>query len=299
MAATLIDGTAIAARIRAEIGERTRQMIEQKGIRPGLAAVLVGDNPASHSYVKMKRKACAEVGIESFGYELPTETSQAELEKLIRDLNARPDVHGILVQLPLPSHLSEANALSVVSLDKDVDGFHPINIGRLAMKGRQPEFVPATPVGVIRLLEECNVQFSGANAVVLGRSNIVGMPVALLLIHRDATVTICHSRTKDLPDVVRRADILVAAVGRPQMVKADWIKPGAVVIDVGTSRVPDPTTKSGSRLVGDVDFAAAKEVAGAITPVPGGVGPMTIAMLLQNTLHAAEMAWERAKVSGG
>jgi methylenetetrahydrofolate dehydrogenase (NADP+)/methenyltetrahydrofolate cyclohydrolase len=299
MAATLIDGTAIAARIRGEIAERTRQMIEQKGLRPGLAAVLVGDNPASHSYVKMKRKACAEVGIESFGYELPTDTSQADLEKLIHELNARPDVHGILIQLPLPSHLSEANALSVVSLDKDVDGFHPINIGRLAMKGRQPEFVPATPTGVIRLLEECNVQFSGANAVVLGRSNIVGMPVALLLVHRDATVTICHSRTKDLPDVVRRADILVAAVGRPKMVKADWIKPGAVVIDVGTSRIDDPTTKSGTRLVGDVDFEAAKEVAGAITPVPGGVGPMTICMLLQNTLHAAEMAAEQSKIQGG
>ncbi len=299
MAATLIDGTAIAARIRGEIGERTRQMIEQKGLRPGLAAVLVGDNPASQSYVKMKRKACAEVGIESFGFELPAETSQAELEKLIRELNARPDVHGILIQLPLPSHLSESSALSVVSLDKDVDGFHPINIGRLAMKGRQPDFAPATPTGVIRLLEECKVQFSGANAVVLGRSNIVGMPVALLLVHRDATVTICHSRTKDLPSVVRQADILVAAVGRPKMVKADWIKPGAVVIDVGTSRIDDPTTKSGTRLVGDVDFEAAKEVAGAITPVPGGVGPMTICMLLQNTLHAAEMALERSNIQGG
>jgi methylenetetrahydrofolate dehydrogenase (NADP+) / methenyltetrahydrofolate cyclohydrolase len=293
MTATLIDGKAIAARIRTEIAEQTRQLVEQHSLRPGLAAVLIGDNPASHTYVKMKRKACEEVGIQSFGFELPADISPEEADHLIRDLNARPDVHGILVQLPLPSHLDEARILSVVSLDKDVDGFHPVNIGRLAMKGRKPDFVPATPAGVIRLLEETGVQFSGANAVVLGRSNIVGMPVALLLVHRDATVTICHSRTHNLPDVVRQADILVAAVGRPQMVKADWIKPGAIVIDVGTNRIDDPTAKSGSRLVGDVDFEAAKEVAGAITPVPGGVGPMTIAMLLQNTLHAAQLSLNR------
>jgi 5,10-methylene-tetrahydrofolate dehydrogenase/methenyl tetrahydrofolate cyclohydrolase len=289
MTATLIDGKEIANRIRARIAEKVRQMVEQHGVRPGLAAVLVGDNPASHTYVKMKRKACAEVGIESFGCELPADTTQAEVERLVRELNERPDVNGILVQLPLPPHLDEARVLSAVGLDKDVDGFHPINIGRLAMKGRKPDFVPATPSGVIRLLEECGVQFAGANAVVLGRSNIVGMPVALLLIHRDATVTICHSRTRDLPDVVRRADILVAAVGRAQMVKGDWIKPGAVVIDVGTNKIADPTAKNGTRMVGDVDFEAAKAVAGAITPVPGGVGPMTIAMLLENTLHAAEM----------
>ncbi len=293
MTATLIDGKAVAARIRTEITEQARQMAEQHGLRPGLAAVLVGDNPASQSYVKMKRKACAEVGIESFGFEIPADVSQEELEKLIHDLNARPDVHGILVQLPLPSHLDEARVLSAVSLDKDVDGFHPVNIGRLAMKGRKPDFVPATPAGVIRLLEEFGTQFSGANAVVLGRSNIVGMPVALLLVHRDATVTICHSRTRNLPDVIRQADILVAAVGRAHMVKADWVKPGAMVIDVGTNKVADPTAKNGSRLVGDVDFDAVKEVAGAITPVPGGVGPMTITMLLQNTLHAAELSLNR------
>ncbi len=293
MTATIIDGKAIAARIRTEITEQTRKMIEQHGLRPGLAAVLVGDNPASQSYVKMKRKACAEVGIESFGFEIPADVTQEELEKLIHDLNARPDVHGILVQLPLPSHLDEARVLSAVSLDKDVDGFHPVNIGRLAMKGRKPDFVPATPAGVIRLLEEFGTQFSGANAVVLGRSNIVGMPVALLLVHRDATVTICHSRTRNLPDVVRQADILVAAVGRAHMVKADWVKPGAMVIDVGTNKIADPTAKNGSRLVGDVDFEAVKEVAGAITPVPGGVGPMTITMLLQNTLHAAELSLNR------
>jgi methylenetetrahydrofolate dehydrogenase (NADP+) / methenyltetrahydrofolate cyclohydrolase len=290
MTATLIDGKAIAGRIRAEISERVQQLIAQRGMRPGLAAVLVGDNPASHTYVKMKRKACAEVGIESFSFELPGDIAQHDLERLIRELNARKDVHGILVQLPLPSHLSEEHVLSQIDIDKDVDGFHPVNIGRLAMKGRQPGFVPATPAGVIRLLDEWGAQFAGANAVVLGRSNIVGMPVALLLVHRDATVTICHSRTQDLPDVVRRADILVAAVGRPGMVKGDWVKPGAMVIDVGINRVDDPAATNGTRIVGDVEFESALEVAGAITPVPGGVGPMTIAMLLQNTLRAAAKA---------
>jgi len=288
--ATIIDGKAVAARIRGEVAEQVKRMAEHHGVKPGLATVLVGDNPASHAYVRMKHKACAEVGIESFGAELPASASPQEVEDLVRGLNERPDVHGILVQLPLPSHIDESRILSCVGLNKDVDGFHPINIGRLAMKGRKPDFVPATPAGVIRLIEETGVKIAGANAVVLGRSNIVGMPTALLLIHRDATVTICHSRTRDLPDVVRQADILVAAVGRAFMVKGDWIKPGAVVIDVGTNRIDDPTAKNGSRLVGDVDFASAKEVAGAITPVPNGVGPMTIAMLLQNTLHAAELA---------
>ncbi len=289
MTATIIDGKAVAARIRGEIAEQVKRMSEQRGVKPGLAAVLVGDNPASHTYVRMKRKACAEVGIESFGADLPADASQQQVEDFVQQLNERPDVHGILVQLPLPSHLDEARVLSCVGLNKDVDGFHPINIGRLAMKGRKPDFVPATPAGVIRLIDETGMKIAGANAVVLGRSNIVGMPAALLLIHRDATVTVCHSRTRDLPDVVRQADILVAAVGRAFMVKGDWIKPGAVVIDVGTNRIDDPTAKNGSRLVGDVDFESAKEVAGAITPVPNGVGPMTIAMLLQNTLHAAEL----------
>lgn len=295
MTATLIDGKAIAARIRAQISEQVRQMAEQHGIKPGLAAVLIGDNPASHTYVRMKRKACAEVGMESFGFELPADATQQQAEDLVQQLNERPDVHGILVQLPLPSHLDESRVLSCVGLNKDVDGFHPINIGRLAMKGRKPDFVPATPAGVIRLLDETGVKIAGANAVVLGRSNIVGMPTALLLIHRDATVTVCHSRTRDLPSVVRQADILVAAVGRAQMVKADWIKPGAVVIDVGTNRIQDPAAKDGSRLVGDVDYEAARAVAGALTPVPGGVGPMTIAMLLENTLHAANLTLERSK----
>lgn len=288
--AKLIDGKAVAATVRAEVAERVKKLVETRGIRPGLAAVLVGDNPASHTYVKMKRKACAEVGIESFYFELPATVSQTELEALIDDLNTRPDVHGILVQLPLPAPLDESRVLSRVSTAKDVDGFHPINIGRLAMKGREPDFVPATPAGVIRLLEAYYTSFAGANAVVLGRSNIVGMPVALLLTKKDCTVTICHSRTKNLPDVIRSADILVAAVGRARMVQGDWIKPGAIVIDVGTNRVSDPTAKDGSRLVGDVDFEAAQRTAGAITPVPGGVGPMTIAMLLENTCKAAERA---------
>ncbi|RMF53204.1 MAG: bifunctional methylenetetrahydrofolate dehydrogenase/methenyltetrahydrofolate cyclohydrolase FolD [Chloroflexota bacterium] len=285
--ATLIDGRAVAAQIRAEVAVRAAALAE-RGVRPGLAAVLVGDNPASQAYVRMKRKACAEVGIESFYHELPAQTTQAELEGLVEALNARSDVHGILVQLPLPAHLDEQRVLSLISTAKDVDGFHPLNIGRLAMKGREPDFIPATPAGIMRLLEAYQAPFAGANAVVLGRSNIVGMPCALLLTKRDCTVTLCHSRTRDLPEVVRHADILVAAVGRPHMVKGDWIKPGAFVIDVGTNRVPDPSAKDGSRLVGDVDFEAARRVAGAITPVPGGVGPMTIAMLLENTVKAAE-----------
>lgn len=287
--ATIIDGKAVAARLNISAGERAAQITAKYGTRPGLATVLIGDNPASHSYVKMKRKACAEAGIESVHVELPKNVTQDEVLKLIAELNARRDVHGILVQLPLPSPLDETTILNAVSVDKDVDGFHPLNIGQLAMKGREPRFVPCTPAGVMRLLDEYKTPIGGANAVVLGRSNIVGMPVALLLTRRDATVTICHSRTRDLAEVIRRADILIAAVGRAQMVKGDWIKPGAVVIDVGTNRVDDPTAKNGSRLVGDVDFEAAKLIAGAITPVPGGVGPMTIAMLLQNTLNAAEM----------
>lgn len=290
MTATLIDGTAIAARLRGEIAEDVKRMEAEHGIRPGLAAVLVGEDPASQTYVRMKRKACEEAGIASFGYELPADASQEEVETLVKDLNADPNVHGILVQLPLPKHLNEETILGAISLNKDVDGFHPVNIGRLAMKGRKPLFIPCTPYGVIVLLEEAGVTFEGANAVVLGRSNIVGMPAAMLLIHRNATVTICHSRTKDLPAVCRQADILVAAVGRAQMVKGDWIKPGAVVIDVGVNRVDDPTAKRGYRLVGDVAFDEAKEVAGAITPVPGGVGPMTIAMLLKNTFRGAELA---------
>ncbi len=289
MPAKIIDGKAVAARIRAEIKRKVEERLAQGLPRPGLATVLVGDDPASHTYVRMKRKACAEVGIESFGYELPADATQEEVEALVERLNADPKVNGILVQLPLPKHLDEERVLSKISIEKDVDGFHPINIGRLAQKGREPLFVPCTPAGVMVLLEEAGVQLEGANAVVLGRSNIVGMPMALLLVRANATVTICHSRTKDIPAHTRQADVVIAAVGRPHMVKADWVKPGAVVIDVGVNRVDDPTAKKGYRLVGDVDFDAVKEVAGAITPVPGGVGPMTIAMLLQNTLRAAEL----------
>lgn len=287
--ATLIDGKAVADRLHHQTAEAVEKMVAQHGVRPGLAAVLVGENPASQTYVRMKRKACAEVGIESFGYELPANITQAELENVVRDLNADPRVHGILVQLPLPDHLDSEAVLSLISIEKDVDGFHPLNIGRLAMKGREPLFMPCTPHGCMVLLEDVGAKFDGANAVVLGRSNIVGMPAALMLVKRNATVTIAHSRTRDLPGICRQADILIAAVGRAEMVKGDWIKPGATVIDVGVNRVDDPASKKGYKLVGDVAFDEAKEVAGAITPVPGGVGPMTIAMLLKNTLSGAEL----------
>lgn len=290
MAAELIDGKAIAESVRAEVKKLVEARVAAGKPAPGLATVLVGDNPASHSYVRSKRKASADVGIESFGYELPATASQQEVEELVRELNQNPLVNGILVQLPLPDGLDEEAILSLISLNKDVDGFHPVNIGRLAMKRRDPLFVPCTPAGCIYMLEKTLPTLRGLNAVVLGRSNIVGMPVALLLVRADATVTICHSRTKDLPSVVRQADVLVAAVGRPQMVRGDWVKPGAVVIDVGINRIEDPAAPKGSRLVGDVAFDEVKEVASHITPVPGGVGPMTIAMLLRNTYRAAEMS---------
>lgn len=289
MTAKIIDGTAIAGRIRDQLAEDVRRMQAEHGVTPGLATVLVGENPASASYVRMKRKACEKAGILSFPNELPADATQQEVEALVSRLNADPTVHGILVQLPLPKHLNEEKVLSLISLHKDVDGFHPVNIGNLAMKGREPLFVPCTPYGSIVLLEEVGAQFDGANAVVLGRSNIVGLPAALLLIHRNATVTVCHSRTRDLPAVCRSADILIAAVGRAEMVKADWVKPGAYVIDVGSNRVDDPKEEKGYRWVGDVAFDEVKEVAGAITPSPGGVGPMTIAMLLKNTVRGAEM----------
>jgi 5,10-methylene-tetrahydrofolate dehydrogenase/methenyl tetrahydrofolate cyclohydrolase len=250
----------------------------------------VGENPASQSYVKSKQKACAEVGINSFGYDLPAATSQKELEDLVKKLNADARVNGILVQLPLPAGLDEEAVLRAISIEKDVDGFHPINIGRLAQKGRDPLFVPCTPTGVMYMLEQNLPTLEGVNAVVLGRSNIVGMPVALLLVRANATVTICHSRSKNLKDICRAADVLVAAVGRPEMVRADWVKPGAVVIDVGINRVEDASRPRGYRMVGDVAFDEVKEVAGALTPVPGGVGPMTIAMLLRNTLRGAELS---------
>lgn len=289
MSAKIIDGVALAAELRAEVTEKVRLRREAGKTIPGLATVLVGENPASQSYVKSKRKASAEAGIESFGFELPATASQEEVETLVRTLNSDPKVNGILVQLPLPDHLDEERVLKAISIEKDVDGFHPLNIGRLAQKGREPLFVPCTPAGVMVMLERSLGSLSGVNAVVLGRSNIVGMPVALLLVRANATVTICHSRSKDLPGICRSADVLVAAVGRAEMVRGDWVKPGAVVIDVGINRVEDATKPRGYRLVGDVAFDEVKEVAGQITPVPGGVGPMTIAMLLSNTFRAAEL----------
>jgi 5,10-methylene-tetrahydrofolate dehydrogenase/methenyl tetrahydrofolate cyclohydrolase len=289
MTATIIDGKAIGDELRREVAAGVQQRLDSGKSRPGLATVLVGENPASQVYVKSKQKACAEVGIESFGHELPRDASQAEVERLVTQLNADPAVNGILVQLPLPSGLDEEKILSAISIEKDVDGFHPINIGRLAQKGRDPLFVPCTPAGVMYMLEKEFPSLEGLNAVVLGRSNIVGMPVALLLVRANATVTICHSRTKNLPDVVRSADVLVAAVGKAEMVRKEWIKPGAVIIDVGINRVEDATKPRGYRLVGDVCFDEAAEVARAITPVPGGVGPLTIAMLLRNTLRAASL----------
>lgn len=290
MSAEIIDGKTIAKQVRAGVAEDVAKMVQAGKPRPGLATVLVGDNPASEIYVGMKQKACAQAGIESFGQKLPASASQSEVEELVAKLNEDERVNGILVQLPLPPGMDEERVLNTVSIQKDVDGFNPLNIGRLAQKGRDPLFVPCTPAGIMYLLEEVGVQMEGANAVVLGRSNIVGMPAALLLVRNNATVTICHSRTRDLPEVTSQADILIAAVGRPEMVRGNWVKPGAVVIDVGTNRIEDPDHPKGSRLVGDVCFEEVKEVAGAITPVPGGVGPMTIAILLKNTVRAAKLS---------
>ena len=280
MTAQLIDGKAIAQKVRDEVKEKAAARAAAGKSQPGLATVLVGERVDSAAYVGMKQKACAELGMTSFHHPVPEDISQEDLEKLVKELNADPKVHGILVQLPLPDHLDEERVLQLISIEKDVDGFSPLNIGRLAQKGREPLFVPCTPFGCIYLLKEAGVEISGANAVVLGRSNIVGMPAALLLVRENATVTVCHSRTKNLADVVRQADILIAAIGRTEMVRGDWVKPGAAVIDVGMNSKPDSTKKKGYRLVGDVNFDEAKEVAGFITPVPGGVGPMTIAMLM-------------------
>ena len=289
MTAQLIDGKLIAQQVRDGVAADVAKRLAAGKSKPGLATVLVGDRVDSATYVASKQKACAELGMESFHNQLPADATQEQVEELVRRLNAAPKVNGILVQLPLPSHLNEERVLSLINIEKDVDGFSPLNIGRLAQKGRDPLFVPCTPYGCIYLLEQAGVKIEGANAVVLGRSNIVGMPAALLLIGKNATVTVCHSRTRDLQAVVRQADILIAAIGKTEMVRGDWIKPGAAVIDVGINSKPDATKKSGYRLVGDVNFDEVKEVAGFITPVPGGVGPMTIAMLMKNTLRAAEI----------
>lgn len=284
MAAQIIDGKAIAAKVRERIGSTVTTLKEQ-GVTPGLAVVLVGDDPASRVYVGMKKKMCIELGMYSADHELPASTTEAELLDLIGQLNADSRVHGILVQLPLPEHINTEKVLEAISPDKDADGFHPYNVGRLAIG--KPTFQPCTPYGVMVMLDEIGYDLQGKEVVVVGRSNIVGKPVALMCLSRHATVTICHSRTKDLPDVVRRADVVIAAVGKAEMVKGDWIKPGAVVIDVGINRVGE------KKLVGDVEYAAAAERASAITPVPGGVGPMTIAMLLQNTLESAQRTLTR------
>ena len=277
MSARIIDGKGIAQEIRAELAKKVGEMTAQ-GNQPGLAVVLVGDDPASAVYVRQKRRACEEIGIRSVIHRLPADISQQELLSLVEECNQDKSIHGILVQLPLPDGLNEEEVIEAISPAKDVDGFHPINVGRLQIgKGGS---IPCTPAGVVELVRRTGTPIEGKHVVVVGRSNIVGKPAATLFLQENATVTICHSRTKDVAAECRRADILVAAVGRPRLVKKDWIKPGAIVIDVGINRVD-------GKLVGDVDFDEVKDVAGAITPVPGGVGPMTIAMLMKATGEAA------------
>ena len=277
MSARIIDGKGIAQEIRAELAKKVAEMTAQ-GNQPGLAVVLVGDDPASAVYVRQKRRACEEIGIRSVIHRLPADISQQELLSLVEECNQDKSIHGILVQLPLPDGLNEEEVIEAISPAKDVDGFHPINVGRLQIgKGGS---IPCTPAGVVELVRRTGTPIEGKHVVVVGRSNIVGKPAATLFLQENATVTICHSRTKDVAAECRRADILVAAVGRPRLVKKDWIKPGAIVIDVGINRVD-------GKLLGDVDFDEVKDVAGAITPVPGGVGPMTIAMLMKATVEAA------------
>lgn len=292
MTAQIIDGNDVAKRIQADVKQEAAEFTAKHGYPPGLGVILAGDDPASQMYVRMKRRRCEKVGIASFAELMPGDITQEEVIAAVRKYNEDPHVHGILVQLPLPDHIDEEAVLKEVSLAKDVDGFHPVNIGALAMKGRTPTFTPATPTGCMTLIAETGMDVSGKTAVVLGRSNIVGMPMALMLNNANATVTICHSRTPNTPHVVRQADLLIAAIGRPNYVKGDWLKPGAVVIDVGTNRVDDPEAEKGYRWVGDVDFDEAQEVVSAITKVPGGVGPLTIASLLQNTMKAAKMSVE-------
>ena len=301
MAAVILDGTKIAAQIRAEVGDQVRQLTAE-GLRPGLAVVLVGHNPASEIYVRSKVKACEELGILSEKHTLPVTATTDEMRALVDDLNRRDDIDGILVQLPLPAQVDSKKVLLAVSPEKDVDGFHPMNVGYLSTQ--RPGLVPCTPAGVIEILQRSNIPIAGAEAVVVGRSDIVGKPVAMLLINGNATVTVCHSKTRDLPGVCRRADILVAAIGRAGMITPDYVKPGATVIDVGMNKISDSAefakffagdakreaafARNGSTLMGDVDPRVA-EVAGAITPVPGGVGPLTIAMLMSNTVKAAKL----------
>ncbi|MDG4648231.1 bifunctional methylenetetrahydrofolate dehydrogenase/methenyltetrahydrofolate cyclohydrolase FolD [Roseibacterium sp. SDUM158017] len=284
MAATIIDGKAFAAKVRGRVAEQVAALKAAHGIVPGLAVVLVGEDPASEVYVRNKGRQTAEAGMASFEHRLAASTPEAEILALVARLNADPAVHGILVQLPLPGHCDAAKVINAIAPEKDVDGFHVSNVGLLATG--QKALVPCTPLGCLMMLREHHGDLSGLEAVVVGRSNIVGKPMAQLLLGDSCTVTLAHSRTRDLGEVCRRADILVAAVGRPEMIGGDWVKPGATVIDVGINRVPHPEDATRTRLVGDVHFASAAEVAGAITPVPGGVGPMTIACLLANTLTA-------------
>lgn len=290
MSAKIIDGKKIAEEIRTELKEEAQKLTATTGITPGLAVILVGDNPASKVYVSSKQKACAEIGFYSEGYKFPTDVTEAEVLEKIAELNASEKIHGILVQLPLPDHINEQKILEAIAVEKDVDGFHPLNFGKLA-QGMEC-FVPCTPLGIRELLLRSQIPIKGKHVVIVGRSNIVGKPLALLLMQKsekaDATVTVCHSRTKNLAEICRSADILVAAIGRAKFITAEMVKPGAVVVDVGVNRVEDPSAPRGYCLVGDVDFNTVKDIASAITPVPGGVGPMTIAMLLHNTLLAAK-----------
>ena len=290
MSAEIIDGKQVAAEIRLELAKELAQLKADSGIVPGLAVILLGEDPASKSYVSAKEKACAEIGIYSDDNRLPAETSEAELLALIEQLNQDDRIHGILVQLPLPRHINEAAVINAISPEKDVDGFHPVNLGRMMIG--EKSFLPCTPHGVLQLLQRKNVPIAGAEVVIVGRSNIVGKPLANIMMQKsdmgNATVTVCHTRSRDLAAHTRRADILIAAAGRPNTISADMVREGAVVIDVGVNRVEDPSAKRGYRLVGDVDYEAVKEKAAMITPVPGGVGPMTITMLLHNTVQAAK-----------
>lgn len=278
--AKIIDGKAVSAKVRGRVAEETA-LLKEKGIVPGLAVIIVGDDPASRVYVNNKKKACENVGFKSEEYALPAETTQEELLNLVKELNSRDDIDGILCQLPLPKHLDEKSVIETISPDKDVDAFHASNVGKIMIGDYN--FLPCTPAGVMELLHSAEIEISGKNCVVIGRSNIVGKPMAMLLLHENGTVTICHSRTQNLKEVCRNADVLVAAVGKAKFVTADMVKEGAAVIDVGMNR------DENGKLCGDVDFESVEKVAGAITPVPGGVGPMTIAMLMQNTLTAAKL----------
>lgn len=278
--AHIIDGKAAARAVREEVRERVDAFRRRFGTTPGLATILVGDDPASASYVRSKRNACRECGIESLAHELPAVVKEAEVISLVRDLNARTDAHGILVQLPLPAHIGSAAVIEAIDPNKDVDGLHPLNQARLVMG--QEGLRPCTPLGIMRLIDGTDVPLEGRRAVVVGRSNLVGKPVAFLLLERHATVTLCHSRTRSLSEEIARADVVVAAIGRPEAIRGEWVQPGAIVIDVGINRTAN------GRIVGDVEFEAAKQRAGYLTPVPGGVGPMTVAMLLSNTVRAAE-----------